>query len=579
MTGRAPGVENQPLLAWPLAAAILLRRRAGAELQLTPLYRWMLRGPPPTGVAVRPRDYRPANVEIGKQLLLGRLALGGEVMEIGQRGDPWDTASPSRRFAVALHRFDWLSALLALDPTQYPEAEEEALRLTLDFLTLFSSVSAFSWGAEVIERRVFHLACALPRVLPLASEVEQRRLMESLATQARHLLRIDPGALRAAERYACVMLAGAVLAGKAGQSLIAKAGPKLTRALKSAVLPDGGLHSRSPEQAMELLFDLLTLDDALHQRGVPGPAELNRAIDRLSGAVRFFTLSDGRLGAFQGGGNSTSDRVKAAVAHEDGSARVFGYAPHSGYHRLSSRQINTMIDAAPAATGPWSLAACAQPVAFEAVCGGDRLIVNTGWTPDTGATQALRLGDGGSTVSLGDASPGEPLGGLLAQGLGPRLVGGPTRIEARRNENEQGVWLELCHEGWVGRFGLTHDRRLYLDLKADELRGEDSFTPVDDRAERRTLTPYAIRFHLAPEVKVSLARDRRSVLLRGPSNQGWWFRNDAEEVALEPSVHYENGMGRRTLQIVLRGRVALTGGARIRWKLAPVDPVEHAASA
>ena len=85
------------------------------------------------------------------------------------------------------------------------------------------------------------------------------------------------------------------------------------------------------------------------------------------------------------------------------------------------------------------------------------------------------------------------------------------------------------------------------------------------------MTPYAIRFHLHPEVKASLARDKRSALLQGPSDHGWWLRNDASEVTLEPSVHFENGEPRRTTQLVLRGHIPPGEGARARWKLTPVE--------
>jgi len=68
-------------------------------------------------------------------------------------------------------------------------------------------------------------------------------------------------------------------------------------------------------------------------------------------------------------------------------------------------------------------------------------------------------------------------------------------------------------------------------------------------------------------VRASLARDQRSVLLKGPSNIGWWFRNDAGQVSLEPSVYYREGRAIRTTQVVLRGRLRTDRGGRIRWKL------------
>ena len=575
MIARRPGVLAQPVLAIAVAVAASLAGQAVQEWRQSRIYRALLRGPAVTGVAAAPRDYRPVGPERARSILLGRMHLAGDTLEIGQGGDPWDTASPSRAFAVELHRFAWLHDLVRTpDPRQKPKAVEEALRLCLDWLALFSQVTPFTWSAETLERRVYNLACALPELAAIASEDELRRLLQILAEQARHLLNLNPGRPRAAERAVAAAVAAATLSGRAGSTLLTRALPRAVRAIAEVVLPDGGVRTRSPEQAMELLLDLLTLDDALHQRGAPTPDDLSRSIDRLSGAVRFFTLGDGRLGAFQGGESSTAARVTAATANEDPSARTFDYAPHTGYHRLASRQIQILVDAAPPAAGPWSTSACAQPLALELTCGGDRLIVNAGWSPDAQGPQAFRMTDAGSTASL-DESAGAPLSGILAIGLGPRLVGGARRIEARRNENELGIWLELSHDAWAETHGLVHERRLFLDLRSNELRGEDRFLPAARAMQRRRVEPFTVHFHLHQDVQASLARDKRSVLLRGPSNTGWWFRNDAADASITPSVYFDGGLPQRTHQIVLQGAVGLDGHAHVRWKLAPVDAIDQ----
>jgi len=577
MSERRPGVETKPLLAPAAAALARMTSLVAGEWRQSQIYRWTLRGPPTDGVAASPRDYRPTDPEMARMILSGRMVLAGETLEIGQGGDPWDTASPSRAFAVALHRFDWLPSLMTPAESQLtPKATEEALRLSLDWLELFSPITPFAWGAETLERRVYNLACAAPRLIEIASEFERRRLLGSLAEQVRHLMRLNDGPARAAERAVVSALVSATLAGRGLRAFLAKTLAATDRALRVAVLPDGGLMTRSPEQAMELLLDLLTLDDVLHQRVITAPEAVGRAIDRLTAAVRFFTLGDGRLGAFQGGESSSARRVASAVAHEDPSARVYGFALQSGYHRMGSRQIQLLVDTAPAATGAWGVAACAQPLAIEISCGKDRMIVNAGWSPGAQGPQALRLTEAGSTAAVGETSAGAPLSGFLAKGLGPRLVGGAHTVDTQRNEDETGVWLELTHDGWAASHGLLHERRLYLDLRSEELRGEDRFTPVSKSAPpRRRLDPFTLHFHLHHEVQASLARDKRSVLIRGASNRGWWFRNDAPDVSLEASVHFEMGLPQRTRQIMLRGKIGLDGSARVRWKLTPVESFEQ----
>jgi uncharacterized heparinase superfamily protein len=576
MSEQRPTPAQNTLAQNTLAAvARLAIRRIGSEWRATPFYSSGLNRPRPSGLSASPRDFRPIDTEIGRQILLGRITLAGVTMEIGVGGDPWDAPSPSRGFAVELHRFAWMPALLA----QGEAGADEALRLVLDWERMFAKVSPFVWGAEIVERRVFNLACGIKRVTERASDVEAAGLTAALARQARHLLKLDGGPLRRAERAAVAAIVGAALSGRAGAALTAKATPKLIGALTAAVLPDGGLKSRSPEQGLDLLFDLLTLDDALLQRGREAPPAVSRSIDRLTGAVRFFTLGDGRLASFHGGEAADPRRIAAALAHDDGEGRASAYLPHVGYHRLVGRNLVLMADAAAPAEGPWSLSACAQPLAIEITGDGDRLIANSGWSADAQGAAALRLTDGGSTAVVSEGSAGRLLGGLASRALGPRLVGGAQRVEAERQESEAGLWLELNHDGWAARFGVIHERRLFLDPRHDELRGEDRFEPVREAPPASRRAPvFAVRFHLPPEVQVSLARDKRSVLLRGPSNRGWWFRNDAPDVLLETSTSFEDRLPRRGAQIVLKGPIP-AAGARVRWKLTPVDPADPRAGA
>jgi uncharacterized heparinase superfamily protein len=212
------------------------------------------------------------------------------------------------------------------------------------------------------------------------------------------------------------------------------------------------------------------------------------------------------------------------------------------------------------------VAACGQPAAIEILAGRERLITNGGWSPSATGPQALRLAAGGSTVALGAGVVGQPLSGGLARALGPRLIGGADKVEVHRRESEAGVWVEVSHGGWLATTGLTHERRLFLDRSHDEVRGEDRFIPASDAAPRPVAV--AVHFHLHPQVRALLAQDQRSVLLRGRSPRGWWLRNDASEVTLEPSVVFHDGLPVRTVQIVLRGRLRADRGGRVRWKLA-----------
>lgn len=559
--------ERLALYAAALRKAV--RDQLRAEWAGSPPHLWLISRPKPDGLAAAPVELRPPRARRGKAIAAGRFVFDGLVLETGPGGDPWNRPSPSRAFAEALHAMDWLPDLLAQQ-----DGARAALALVQGWISVFGRWNAFSWSPPLLERRVHNLACASRSLLAEAGPGGPD-LLGNLARHARHLLLAGGEQTREAERAAAAALAGAVLAGQAGERLLGQGLARLERALPQAVLPDGGHASRSPEAGLELLLDLKALDQALDQRGRPPPPELIRAIDRLTAAARRLTLADGRLAALQGGEESDPARIAAAVGPTVEPSSVQSL-PHAGYEVLSGGQLQAVVDTGAPASGPWSASACAQPLAIEVVAGAERLITSSAWSPRASAAQALRLTPAASTASISDLSCGEPLQGWLAGILGFRLQSPCRTVGVRRQDGEQASWLELSHDGWAQAFGLRHERRLYLERAAEELRGEDQLIPVGEIGPRPQKRPptLVVRFQLHPEVKASVALDHRSVLLQprgAKAGAGWWLRNDAAEVSLEPAARLEDGRPRASTQIVLRAPLGPDRTARIRWKLAHAD--------
>ena len=314
-----PRADRRALDAVAYGKALKVQLRA--EWAGSPPHLWLIAGPRPEGLAAAPTEPRPPRARRGKAIASGRFVFDGLVLETGPGGDPWNRPSPSHAFAEALHGMDWLPDLLAQDGGARP-----ALALVLGWLQVFGRWNAFAWSPPVLERRGHYLACALKPLLAEAGPAGAP-MLDALARQARHLLFAGGDETRRAERAAAAALAGAVLGGRAGEQLLSRGLARLEHALLEAVLPDGGHASRAPEAALELLFDLKVLDQALDLRGRPAPAELARAIDRLTSAVRRLTLADGRLAALQGGEESDPARIAAAVGEAAQASSVQEPAP------------------------------------------------------------------------------------------------------------------------------------------------------------------------------------------------------------------------------------------------------------
>ena len=336
---------------------------------------------------------------------------------------------------------------------------------------------------------------------------------------------------------------------------------RLSQEIGRQILPDGGHVTRSPEALLHAFRALAMVDEALPGQEREAKSMVRAALDRMAPMVRFFRLGDGGLAVFNGGGESDPRLIAALLAHDDTHGRPFGHAPHSGYQRLSAAKALLVMDVGVPPPADFSRAAHAGCLAFELSVGAQRLIVNCGAAlGDDEWGTALRATPAHSTLTLGDVSSAHLLpAGSLRGLLGARLLPGPMRVETRRGESDQGLIVEASHDGYARDFGMVHERRLALSQRGNKLTGADRLIPGLAMSRRRRghdIVPFAIRFHVHPDVRLSLAQGGGSVLLKLPSGEGWRFRaSGAAGLAIEESIYLGGGQVRRAEQLVVSGQV------------------------
>lgn len=552
-------------LSGPRAYAAALgggvKRVALEEWRALPVYkRLRLRAATPSALQYQPKRFREGDPETGAAILQGRFALAGAEKDVGPGGDPWDDTCPSRLFAERLHAFAWLPDLLAVEGTT---AQNEARRLVDRWIEEFGQkVSVFSWEPGIAAQRLRNWIAAASSLFADKDAVKRSRRFSALATQARHVARsageAPDGLPRLLARAAA--LEGALCLGwpEAQQDKLLR---KLDRELDRQVRDDGIHASRSPEATLEVTLALLALESLYSQANKDAPEEIASALDRLGPAVKFFRHADGRLAGFNGGGESAKTLVTAALAREPRRKRAFNAAPQGKFLRGATKDSVLLMDGG--ASPPVSMSAEAHggALAFEFSTHGQRLIVNCGWAEGQPEEwrEPVRGSAAHSTLTLEETSTSR----LVPPGpgrriLGPRLKRGSQSLAAQARAEEEGLWLDAAHDGYVEEFGLIHRRRLYLAGDGLDLRGEDTLdSPVPGKFEQ-TGEPlhYAVRFHLPPGVRSSLSRDGASVLLAPQKGPGWRFRTDAPPIQIERSAYLSAGAPpRRAEQLVIYGIV------------------------
>jgi len=515
----------------------------------------------------------------------GRAMLAGERMIAGHPvlapgASPWDVAGVTPDLAEALHGFAWLDDVLAVGGAR---AHALARRGVRDWIARFGTGRGPGWEPATTGRRLMRWIDHAPLLLTGADPVPEPALMRSLARQVRFLDRRWPAAAAGLPRVEA--LTGLV---QAGTQLVARQGPlaeqaarALDRECAALIAADGGIPSRDPEELLGILTHLNRCETLLRDSGRAPGRELRLAIARIAPVLRSLRHADGGLARFHGGGRGAEGRLDRALA--DSGVRQGPRALAMGYARLSAGRTTVIADTGRPPPPAHAGEAQAGTLSFELTSGRRPLIVNSGtgrafgeaWHRASRATptHSTLVVDGYSSSRLGRKA-------VLRGRLREPLIETPAHVLVQHSATPEGITVTASHDGYGPSHGLTHLRRLDLSADGRQLSGEDTLHAMSENERirlERVLdaagpggVPFAIRFHLHPEVAAEADAAGLSVTLTLPSGEVWSFRHDGAAILMmEPSVWLDDcaPRPRATSQIVLSAAVMDYGGV-VGWTLA-----------
>lgn len=509
-------------------------RRAAASLLTWPgRLRVSLGASRAPAVILVPQDLRTTDPVRADELAAGIFTFAGRTVEAA---DPFGVTPPSEDWAESLATFSWLRHLRAAGT---PEAAEAGRRLVLTWIAAEGRQHPAGRADTVAAERIRAFIGASGLLLTDADQAFYRRFSRSLWRQVRdleaRLPRVPPGKDRLAVLIALVT---AALCMSGEEKLLARASRLLGEELQTQILPDGCHVSRHPGIIVGLILDLLPLRQLFPARNATPPAAIVTAVDRMMPMIRFFQLGDGTLARFNGMGPTAIDQVATALVYDDTRGTAPLSAGHGGYERLEAGPAIVLVDAGAPPPARYSGEAHAGCLSFEFSAGRDLIVVNCGVPPILKATWRMdaRKTAAHSTVSVANRSMLRIGSGIWSEGL---VLSGPGPVTRER----RGQTLTARHDGYRGRLGVIHARRLDLAATGDRLAGEDRIEGADQ--------PYVLRFHLHPAVEVIPTEHPQAALLRLPGGDGWRFVAN-QPVAIEESVALAQAEGpRRAQQIVV----------------------------
>ncbi len=565
---RRDGGSHGPSLA-ERATALLASR-----LYASPLHRLALRGRFPLKLLGVPADPVPGDPHLAERLLAGRLIHAGHTEMLRDL----DVRSPAPPLAWRewLHGWGWLRHLAIAPDRKAAIAAAEALgRRWLDG---FPEYDPLAWRGDLAGTRILMVLGHAPVILGSGNEIFRSAVLSALATWARHLDRAGPRlpvGLGQARAWCALFAAGQLIPG--GEARAARALAGLDALLPQLVLPDGGIASRAPGDALALAELLLFTAAAPEAVGSRAPPLFADTLARLVPSLRGLALGDGRVGGWHGSAVIAAEALDRLARKAATGTELRRGGRWSGYHRLSAARSIVVMDAGPPPPARLCDHGHAGTLAFEMSDGAERLITNCGGA--TGLPQAvapalaagLATTAAHSTLVIADTNSTRiRTDGTLAKGV--------SEVGIALRSGGEGQLIEASHDGYARRFGLIVRRRLFLAADGNELAGEDVIEPAAPAGtsapwrRRPADQPFDLRFHLGPGVSATPTADGLGALLKTPAGRVWAFKVQAVagtgcRLAIEASVWVDEvGHVHRVGQLVASGATQ-GGAAELAWSL------------
>ncbi len=544
-----------------------------------------LRAPRPERLLFAPQDLRTADPVVAEDVYAGLFTFAGRSVQTGGRS-PFAVAPPSDAWSEVLYGFGWLRHLKAAE-TQIARDNARALVAEAVGRRRRDLRHGSARRTKVVARRLVAFLCQSPLVLVSAEHELYTNVLRAIGRDALALERDLLTVRKPSDRLAAaIALSYAALCCGGLENRLRGATQALSRELDAQILPDGGHVSRHPGILVDILLDVLPLRLIYASRGIETPPALTGAIDRIMPMLRHLRHRGGEIALFNGMGHTPLGHVATVLSHDDTRGLMSTLPPTlppaSGYARMAAGDTIVLCDVGAAPRLLSSAVAHAGCLSFEMSCRDARLVVNGGapkaggraphlWR-ETAAHSTLELGRTSSARILADGQ-GMTARWLLRR-LGPVVALGPARVETERHETPDGIVLTARHDGYSGRFGILHERRLRLSADGTSLEGEDRLVAAGGSARRPAES--VLRFHLHPAVQVLPGEDDGSAALSLPDGTRWRF-STASPFSIEESVFYGGAEGwRPTRQIVLRHEAGpLDHDVEVTWRLAREDPVRR----
>ncbi len=442
------------------------------------------------------------------------------------------------------HRLNWLRDMRDYGGSQ---ARTLARRFALEWIDQHYKWSEDTWHPQLLSDRMTNIILTWSWFAASANISQQQQIANILANH-RVMLERDWKTLKTVnariKAVTALILSSAFLDGAPNPE---KWGPTLIAEMMAIILADGCHAARQPDLHFDLLKSMIEAKIGLSAiiTRIHEPAQnihemmstLEDTIIRMGTVGRMWRHANGEMMRLLGAAEIELNQVDDILDRAGPKGRVSNHAADSGFIRIASGRSIVLMNTGPA---PWALplvmASGGRPEAgalsLEFSNGNNPIIINAGqqkymFKDEPELAKALAGTAAHSTLSVDQSNAAD----ITATDTNARLA---SADQVETGPAPGGLLAEGRHDGYERKYGLVHQRRIFLATGGNDLRGEDTLL----YSGAPGLVPHeaVIRFHLHPRIAAQMSMGG-DVLLRLPGNAApWQFKAKGADIRVEDSV-------------------------------------------
>ena len=198
----------------------------------------------------------------------------------------------------------------------------------------------------------------------------------------------------------------------------------------------------------------------------------------------------------------------------------------------------------------------AGTLAIEISAEGEKIITNCGSSESSGKNPAyLKYSAAHSTIIINNTNISE----IADIELSKKSI---KNVYFEFQDKEDEMFFTGTHNGYQKNLKKVCKRKLQVKKNQNLILCEDTVISSNTKFEK---TIFHIRFHVMPNISLTITKNKKSVIMKTKKNNIWIFKSD-KDVKIEKSIYIENDNAIETNQIVIEG-VTTSIKNKIKWSI------------